>query len=148
MKPVTILAACFFIVFSIAQEPLKESMFEGELRGKPMQLFIQTFEQDCTQQYYYRTIVRFKSNEVEETVWRKFHIYANTANGYLLVDDYWNVGRFNNYIYLEQDASGLSGFIKSENSPQETLKLIRNTSIANFESYRKEMEIIDAHDDC
>ncbi|MFS4417416.1 hypothetical protein [Maribacter sp. 2307ULW6-5] len=133
---------------AFAQAPLKESLFAGAFRGHVAELYIQTHQQDCTNAPYYLGMVRFKSDDTTEAVWRKFNIFANDANGFLLVDDHWNVGRFQHYIYLEQKGPVLTGFLKASEGDQEPLKLERKTTVTDFGPYHKEMLAIDMHDDC
>jgi|GEM_PF-2231575 len=137
---------CFLI--SNAQNIKKESLFEGTLNGKIIQMYIQSFQQECTGAIYYKSIVRYLDHERDETIWRKFQIFANSNNGYILIDDPWYSGRYHNYIFIEQDGHYLKGFLKNEKLEQKTINLKKSLNIKNFSEYQKKMEEFDDTDDC
>ena len=137
---------CF--VTATAQEIKKESVFEGVLNDKPIQIYIQSFENECTGAIYYQSIVRYLDHEITEKSWRKFQIFANNNNGYILIDDGWNSGRFSNYIFIDQDKSNLKGFIKNEKFEEKSIQLKRNVVIKDFSEYRTQMNKFDDINDC
>lgn len=137
-----------FFVTSTAQEIKKESMFEGVLNNQPIQIYIQSYENECTGATYYQSIVRFLDHKITENIWRKFQIFANNNNGYILIDDAWNSGRFSNYIFIDQDKSNLKGFIKNEEFGEKSIQLERNIEIKDFSEYRTQMKKFDDINDC
>jgi len=147
-KLLIVLLILFLPIISIGQEIKKESVFEGTFNGKPIQIYIQSFMQECTGAIYYKSIVRFLDADNDETVWRKFEVFANNNNGFLLVDDYWNSGRYSNYIFIDQNGSQFKGFIKNEKTPQKDISLIRNTTIDDFTELRDAMQYYEDTDDC
>ena len=147
-KLLLVLLILFLPLISIGQEIKKESVFEGTFNGKPIQIYIQSFMQECTGAIYYKSIVRFLDADNDETVWRKFEVFANNNNGFLLVDDYWNSGRYSNYIFIDQNGSLFKGFIKNEKTPQKDISLIRNTTIDDFTELRDAMQYYEDTDDC
>jgi hypothetical protein len=147
-KLMLIFVLILFSNISLGQEIRKESLFEGTYNDKPIQIYIQSFMQDCTGEIYYKSIVRYLDVDSEETSWRKFMVFANDNNGFVLIDDYWNSGRYTNYIFIEQSGSILKGFIKNEKTPQKELTLKRNTAITNFSELRQEVQNYEDTDDC
>ncbi len=145
-----IISFCILLCFvtATAQEIKKESMFEGILNNKPVQIYIQSFENECTGATYYQSIVRYLDHEITEMIWRKFQIFANNNNGYILIDDAWNSGRFSNYIFINQDKSNLKGFIKNEKLGEKSIQLKRNLELKDFSEYRTEMKKFDDINDC
>jgi hypothetical protein len=147
-KKLISLSMLLFFVTATAQEIKKESMFEGVLNDQPIQIYIQSFENECTGATYYQSIVRFLDHEISEKKWRKFQIFANKNNGYILIDDAWNSGRFSNYIFIDQDKSNLKGFIKNEEFGEKSIQLERNIEIKDFSEYRTQMKKFDDINDC
>lgn len=147
-KVLLILTIIFLPNISFGQEIKKESLFEGTFNEKPIQIYIQSFTQECTGATYYKSVVRFLDAANDETVWRKFVVYANENNGFLLVDDYWNSGRYTNYIFIEQNGSQFKGFIKNEKTPQKDILLLRNTTIEDFTELRDAIQYYEDTDDC
>lgn len=147
-KKIISLSMLLFFVTATAQEIKKESMFEGVLNDQPIQIYIQSFENECTGATYYQSIVRFLDHEKSEKKWRKFQIFANNNNGYILIDDAWNSGRFSNYIFIDQDKSNLKGFIKNEEFGEKPIQLERNIEIKDFSEYRTQMKKFDYINDC
>ena len=147
-KKIISLSMLLFFVTATAQEIKKESMFEGFLNDQPIQIYIQSFENECTGATYYQSIVRFLDHEISEKKWRKFQIFANKNNGYILIDDAWNSGRFSNYIFIDQDKSNLKGFIKNEEFGEKSIQLERNIEIKDFSEYRTQMKKFDDINDC
>ena len=147
-KKIISLSMLLFFVTATAQEIKKESMFEGFLNDQPIQIYIQSFENECTGATYYQSIVRFLDHEISEKKWRKFQIFANNNNGYILIDDAWNSGRFSNYIFIDQDKSNLKGFIKNEEFGEKSIQLERNIEIKDFSEYRTQMKKFDDINDC
>jgi hypothetical protein len=132
----------------IGQEIKKESVFEGSFNGKPIQIYIQSFRQECTGAIYYKSVVRFLDADNDETVWRKFVVYANNNNGFLLVDDYWNSGRYTNYLFIEQNGAHFKGFLKNEKNPQIDISLFRITTIEDYATFRDAIQNYEDTDDC
>lgn len=147
-KLITFLAVIFLANTSFSQEIKKESLFEGVLNEKPIQIYIQSFMQDCTGATYYKSIVRFFDPQNKETVWRKFMVFANDNNGFLLVDDYWNSGRYNNYIFIEQNGFNLKGHIIDSKKIQKNIQLQKNISMTDFSELRKQVQQFEDTDDC
>lgn len=145
-----IISFCILLCFvtATAQEIKKESVFEGLLNDKPIQIYIQSFENECTGAIYYQSILRYLDHERTEKSWRKFQIFANNNNGYILIDDAWNSGRFSNYIFIDQDKSNLKGFIKNEKLGEKSIQLKRNVTIKDFSEYRTQMNKFDDINDC
>ena len=83
-KLLLVLLILFLPIISIGQEIKKESVFEGTFNGKPIQIYIQSFMQECTGVTYYKSIVRFLDADNDETVWRKFEVFANNNNGFFI----------------------------------------------------------------
>ncbi len=141
----------FTILFSTltsAQGIKKESLFQGSFNDKVIQMYIQSFEQECTGVIYYKSMVRYLDHKIDETIWRKFQIFANDNNGYILIDDTWHTGRYNNYIFITQDGANLNGFIKNEKIKEKAIHLEKVLNIDDFSKHRKRMEEFDDMDDC
>lgn len=145
-----IISFCILLCFTAAtaQEIKKESMFEGVLNEKPIQIYIQSFENECTGATYYKSIMRYLDYEITEKIWRKFQIFANNNNAYILIDDAYHTGRFSNYIFIDQDKSNLKGFIKNEKFGEKSIQLERNLEIKDFSEYRTQMNKFDDINDC
>lgn len=144
----SLFAVILFSTVAIGQEIRKESLFEGTFNNEPIQIYIQSFMQECTGDIYYKSIVRFLDADRNETTWRKFVVYANDNNGFLLVDDYWNSGRYHNYLFIEQYGSEFKGYIKNEKIPKKEVSLYRNTTRSDFSELREEVQNFEDTDDC
>ena len=147
-KALVILTIIILPFISFGQEIKKESLFEGTFNDKPIQIYIQSFIQECTGAIYYKSVVRFLDKDRNENLWRKFVVYANDNDGFLLVDDYWNSGRYTNYIFIEQNGSEFKGFIKNEKTPKKDILLMRNTTIKDFTELRAAVQNYEVTDDC
>lgn len=137
-----------FSIAATAQEIKKESVFEGTLNDEIIQIYIQSFQQECTGAIYYKSIIRYKDHEYDQTLWRKFQIFANNNNGYILIDDAWQSGRYKNYIFMEQKGNSLNGFIKNETLEEKSIELKRVSTLEDFFEYRQQMEEFDDINDC
>ncbi|WP_158976398.1 hypothetical protein [Cellulophaga sp. L1A9] len=147
-KLILLFALILFSNIALGQEIRKESLFEGTYNNEPIQIYIQSFMQECTGVIYYKSIVRFLDADRDETKWRKFVVYANDNNGFLLVDDYWNSGRYTNYLFIEQHGSEFKGYIKNEKIPKKEVSLYRNTTLLDFSELREEVQNFEDTDDC
>ncbi|ADV50196.1 hypothetical protein I2486_14330 [Cellulophaga sp. E16_2] len=147
-KLILLFALILFSNSAVGQEIRKESLFEGTYNDKPIQIYIQSFMQECTAVIYYKSIVRFLDADRDESQWRKFEVYANDNNGFLLVDDYWNSGRYTNYMFIEQHGAIFKGFIKNEKEAQKNITLERDTTITDFSEFRQEVQNYEDTDDC
>lgn len=146
-KVILVVVVLFFIRLN-AQEIKKESVFEGAFNNEIIRIYIQSYQQDCTGDIYYKSIIRYADHEYDQTLWRKFQIFANNNNGYILIDDAWQSGRYKNYIFIEQNGSSLKGFIKNENLGEKSIELKKVITIEDFSEYRQQMEEFDEVNDC
>ena len=137
-----------FFIASNAQEVKKESVFKGSLNNETIEMYIQTFEQECTADIYYIAMLRFDDHKYQNITWRKFEVFANDNNGYILIDDPYFSGRYSNYIFIEQNGHQLKGFIKNEKLSSKPIILNRDTDIKDFSNYREKMTELTNTDDC
>ncbi len=134
MKKIYLLGVFLLLSFvAFSQNIIKESLFEGMIGDKKVQLYIQTRDDyaGCMGYNNYTAILKYNGTND----WIFLEVYANDNNSFLLVDG--AVGRYDRMIQIMQKGKIMTGYLYDTNHHKERVLLEKSTSIVDFETYRR-----------